>query len=61
MIKLYFNDECVLEIKDTKKHNFVETEQGETFTLKEYIEFTLSSNLDFDGISLENKIEWRDE
>ena len=61
MKKLYVNGDCVLEIKDIKNEIIIETEQDETFTLKEYIEFTLQSNLDYDGISLENKIEWRNE
>jgi hypothetical protein len=61
MKKLYVNNECVLEVKDIKNEIIIETEQDETFTLQEYIEFTLQSNLDYDGISLENKIEWRNE
>jgi hypothetical protein len=57
MNKLYVNGRLLLTIEDID-NVIVENEEGEEFTIKDYIAFVVDSNIRFDGIIMEHDFNW---
>jgi hypothetical protein len=57
MNKLYVNGKLLLTIEDVD-NVIVENEEGEEFTIKDYIAFLIDSNIRYDGIVMDYDFKW---
>lgn len=57
MKELYINDKLTLVIYDNDLQ--VGDDDDDFIAVSEYLETTIDSNMDYDSVSYNNKIEWR--
>jgi len=57
MNKLYVNGKLLLTIEDID-NVVVGNEEGEEFTIKDYIAFVVDSNIRYDGIIMDHDFKW---